>query len=238
MHVEMTRAKPRRIWRSGAFRLYYAFCRRIHGLWLLRFFLNASWLFRRLAWEETFRVYGGLGGLEALRPHTLPTVVDALGEGETVIDFGCGTGEVSELVAPIARSVLAIDHKAGAVAATRERCARLSNVTVIHGDWSEALSGRDPADLGLLLHALEHFDAPEEGLAKLRRWCKRLVIEVPDFQAASLNGLRVKLGTAFENDVDHVTEFDRERLRHVLERAGWAVDRLDSLNGCLVAVAR
>jgi SAM-dependent methyltransferase len=233
MHVEMARAKPRRIWQSASFRLYYAGRRYIKGPRLLRFLLNASWLFRRFAYEETGLVYGQ----DILRPHTRPLVAGAVGQGDSVIDFGCGTGEVPEYVAPIAGTVVAIDHNAGAVATTRERCARFSNVTVVEGDWSDSLSGREPADVGLLLHVLEHLDAPEATLRQLREWCNTLVIEVPDFPAEPLNSVRAKLGTAFWNDVDHVTEFDRDLLRDVLTRAGWTVERLDSLNGCLVAVA-
>jgi SAM-dependent methyltransferase len=234
MHVEMARAKPRRIWHSAAFRLYYASRPYFKGPGLLRFLLNISWLFRRFAYEETGLMYGQ----HILRPHTRPLVAGAVGGGDSVIDFGCGTGEISEYVAPIAARVVAIDHNPGAVVATRERCARFSNITVIEGDWSEALSGREPADVGILLHVLEHLDAPEVTLRQLRQWCKRLVIEVPDFPAEPLNSVRAKLGTAFWNDVDHVTEFDRNLLGDLLTHAGWTVERLESVNGCLVAVAK
>ena len=237
MHVVMERAKPRRIWQSMGFRLYYLARRRVSSPALLRLFLNVSWLFRRFAWEEAWRLYGVDRSFEILRPHTREAIAEALSAGDTVVDFGCGTGAASAFAAPAAASVLAIDHDPGAVAMTGERCATFENVTVVQGDWGEVFADRPSMDLGLLLHTLEHFDEPERALGELRQWCKRLVIEVPDFSSDPLNHARAELGTAFENDADHVTEFDRDWLQSVLSRAGWTVERLEPVNGVLVAVA-
>jgi predicted RNA methylase len=160
----------------------------------------------------------------------------AIEPNDTVIDFGCGRGRAAELAAEQAERVFAVDHDPEAVRHTTVRCRDLPNVTVHLGDWSDAL-GDAQADVGLLLHMLEHLADPEQTLRTLRSSCQRLLIEVPDVSADPLNVLRHELGTPLYTDADHVTEFTPEHLHSTLKAAGWDIQRIDRAYGALIATA-
>jgi ArsR family transcriptional regulator len=89
---------------------------------------------------DTFYLWAVLGLIE-------PTLV--------VGDLGCGTGQLTAVVAPHVRQVIAVDGSADMLDAARRRLAEFENVEVRHGDL-ESLpiedGGLDAAMLSLVLH--------------------------------------------------------------------------------------
>ena len=90
----------------------------------------------------------------------------------TIGDLGCGTGQVSELVAPHVAKVIAVDGSTDMVQAARKRLKSANNVDVRRGDM-EALpiddAQLDAAVVALVLH---HVPEPARALAEMHRVLK------------------------------------------------------------------
>jgi ArsR family transcriptional regulator len=100
----------------------------------------------------------------------------------TVGDLGCGTGQLSEALAPYVARVVAVDDSAPMLAAARKRLGRSSNVELRRGEL-EALpledGELDAAVLSLVLHyVVEPERAVAEAARALRRGGKLVVVDL------------------------------------------------------------
>ncbi|HEU4754698.1 MAG TPA: class I SAM-dependent methyltransferase, partial [Armatimonadota bacterium] len=105
-----------------------------------------------------------------------------LNESAVVADLGCGTGIVSQALAPCARQVLAVDGSPEMLETARGRLASLPNVELRAGEL-EALpiedGSVDLAVMMLVLHYIpEPVDALREALRILRPGGKLLVVDM------------------------------------------------------------
>ncbi len=90
----------------------------------------------------------------------------------TVGDLGCGTGQVSELIAPHVARVIAVDGSTDMVQAARKRLKSLHQIEVRRGDM-EALPIDDAElDAALLTLVLHHVPEPARALAEVHRVLK------------------------------------------------------------------
>ena len=91
----------------------------------------------------------------------------------TVGDLGCGTGQVSELIAPHVAKVIAVDGSTDMVQAARKRLKGLHQVEVRRGDM-EALPIDDAQlDVAMVALVLHHVPEPARALAEMHRVLKR-----------------------------------------------------------------
>ena len=91
----------------------------------------------------------------------------------TVGDLGCGTGQVSELIAPHVTQVIAVDGSTDMVQAARKRLKGLHQVDVRRGDM-EALPIDDAQlDAAMVALVLHHVPEPQRALAEVHRVLKR-----------------------------------------------------------------
>ena len=102
-----------------------------------------------------------------------------LDETWQVGDLGCGTGALSELLAPYAGSVIAVDDSPAMISAARKRLASFGNVAVRPGQL-EALPIEDASlDVALLFLVMHYVVEPELAIAEAHRVLKpggRLII--------------------------------------------------------------
>jgi SAM-dependent methyltransferase len=102
----------------------------------------------------------------AFHLHALPALLD---EEWVVGDLGCGTGQMSEALAPFVRQVVAVDGSVEMLAAARERLAGVGNVEFRQGEL-EALPLADASlDAALLVLVLHHAPDPARVLKEVAR---------------------------------------------------------------------
>jgi SAM-dependent methyltransferase len=87
----------------------------------------------------------------------------------TVGDLGCGTGQVSELLAPHVARVIAVDGSTDMVQAARRRLKGSANVDVRRGDMEALPIDEAQLDVAILALVLHHVPEPVRALAEVNR---------------------------------------------------------------------
>jgi ArsR family transcriptional regulator len=124
------------------------------------FFASAAGKWDRLREDlfgDTFYLWAVLGLID-------PTL--------TVGDLGCGTGQLTETVAPYVRHVIAVDGSTEMLDAARRRLVDLRNVDIRRGEL-EALPIKDrELDAALLSLVLHYSPEPARTLTEVARVCR------------------------------------------------------------------
>lgn len=124
------------------------------------FFATAAGKWDKLRGE----LFGSASHLQAL-----PALLD---ESWVVGDLGCGTGQLSEALAPFVAAVVAVDRSADMLQAARRRLRELPNVDLRRGEL-EALPIDDASlDAATLMLVLHHVPDPAGVLAEAARVLK------------------------------------------------------------------
>lgn len=232
--LSMRRMKPRSLTVSLAYRLTRVSRHMLGRTRLLRLCLNASWLFRRFAYELTGEVFGDsfYCSTSALSDKIFKQWIP---NGGSVIDVGCGTGRWSRIAARYAQTVLGVDCNSGSIAIAQS-LSNEPNIEYVVGDITQGLDGRK-FDVALLVHVLEHIDEADKFLVSIRSIASTLIIEVPDFGADPLNVVRYELKCPYYSDGDHVREYTLGILYQQLERNGWQIRYHGQCVGSILVVA-
>lgn len=207
--------------------LYHALFGRLSGLISaerkLRFFLDMSWIFERLAFAASYEYYPTLS--HPARLETQRFIKNRIDGSFRILDLGCGLGHYSALLAEIAQSVVGVDHNASNIAKARARYPQ-ENIQFISGDaWEYLERSGEEFDVLFLAHVLEHLDEPAALLRKFSARFRHIYVEVPDFDGMLIQAIRHDIGTPFiYTDEDHVNEFGRDELLAIIADAGLVVD--------------
>jgi ArsR family transcriptional regulator len=90
----------------------------------------------------------------------------------TVGDLGCGSGALSEVLAPVVQRIIAVDDSAAMLSEARERLGRFDHVEIQRGTL-EALPLPDQTlDIATLMLVLHHLPDPEKAIAEVGRVLK------------------------------------------------------------------
>jgi len=99
----------------------------------------------------------------------LVALLDLLDSSWVVGDLGCGTGHLSEVLAPVVRRVMPVDEAGAMLSAAKKRLAPFENVDVRSGEI-ESLPIEDGAlDVALLFMVTHFVLEPAKVLAEVRR---------------------------------------------------------------------
>ncbi len=90
----------------------------------------------------------------------------------TVADLGCGTGNVSELLAPVVHKVLAIDQSEPMLTAARQRLVGADNVEFIAGDLTALPVAAASVDAAVCILVLHHLPEPAAAIREMARIVK------------------------------------------------------------------
>ena len=118
------------------------------------------------------------GQWDRLRVELFGSRADLLGllglleESWTVADLGCGTGQLTESIAPFVERVIAVDDSSAMLGAARRRLASMSNVEVKSGRLESLPIDAGSLDAALLFLVLHYVPEPQEAVAEARRTLK------------------------------------------------------------------
>jgi ArsR family transcriptional regulator len=126
--------------------------------------------------EDSFGYFGRLAGqwdnvrAELFGSRFTPLAMLALLPREWVVaDLGCGTGNVSELLAPLVKRVVAVDQSRPMLEAARKRLGGVRNVEFMEGELTDLPLKGASVDAAVCVLALHHVEKPAEAMAEMRR---------------------------------------------------------------------
>lgn len=126
-------------------------------------------------------------------------VLPALLEPDAVVaDLGCGTGKLTEAIAPFAQKVIGIDSSEAMIDAARTRLRLLDNVELQRAELESIPLADACADVALMVLVLHYVASPPEVLRQVRRILEpggRLVIV--DMQPHTHDDYRQTMGHAW-----------------------------------------
>jgi len=167
--------------------------------------------------------------LEAVRSH----------EHARVLDVGCGSGRIGELVLLTdARSWVGVDFAAEMLELARERLARFGErAQIVEGDFLEVpLAG--PFDVVLALGLFDYIREPEPFLERISQLCASGGSLVASFPAWSpLKGPLRKIRYEWINDCP-IFDYDAQRVHALLQAAGFERVEIRARRSGLLAHAR
>jgi len=121
------------------------------------FFSSAAGQWDRLR-EDLFGPTSHLRALAALIDHEL-----------VVGDLGCGTGQVSEWLAPFSGRIIAVDSSKEMLKAARERLSGARHIELRQGPLEKLPIENGELDVALLMLVLHHLPEPKQALAESAR---------------------------------------------------------------------
>lgn len=200
MGVRLKRQKSRNILASVAYRL--------KPILSLDTLLDVATIANRLALEKASEQGLDIWGDNSfLHKH--------ISVSDRVLEIGCASGRVLSQVN--AKERMGIDYNKRLIDAGKRKYPELG---LVHGDALDHVDSE--FDVIILSHVLEHIDEPEAFLRSLH--AERIYIEVPDFDCNILNDVRLhRKRSLIYTDEDHVAEFDRDGLEHMLSSCGLTI---------------
>jgi len=121
------------------------------------FFSSAAGQWDRLR-EELFGATSHLRAMAALLEHDL-----------VVGDLGCGTGQVSQWLAPFSERIIAVDSSREMLRAARERLSGQRHIELRQGPLEKLPISNGELDVALLMLVLHHLPEPKRALAEAAR---------------------------------------------------------------------
>src|SRR5215203_5307551 len=146
-----------------------------------------------------------------------------LDESWTVADLGCGTGQLTESIAPFVERVIAVDDSAAMLAAARRRLGAMPNVDVRSGRLESLPIEDGSLDAALLFLVLHYVPEPEVAIAEARRTLKpggRLL--VVDMMPHDREDLLHEMGHVWRG-------FSEDQISSLFEAAGFSGGRYHPL---------
>ena len=126
----------------------------------------------------------------------------------TVADLGCGTGNVSELLAPRVERVIAVDVSEPMLDAARKRLKGTANVQFLAGAMEKLPISAGSVDAAICALVLHHVEEPIAALREMRR-----IVKAPGGIALVIDML------------EHTREDYRQRMGH--RHLGFAAEAMD-----------
>lgn len=145
----------------------------------------------------------------------LLALLDLLDPSLVIGDLGCGTGQVTEALAPCVKQVVAVDESGAMLSAARRRFVHTSNVDVRAGTLESLPLARGELDIAVMCLVLHFIVEPPRAFAEVRRVLKpngRLLIV--DLTPHEREHYTVEMGHVWQG-------FDEPQLRGWLREAGF-----------------
>jgi len=149
----------------------------------------------------------------------LLALLDLFDADWTVGDLGCGTGHISEALAPVVKRVIAVDESSNMLSAARRRLGAFENVEIRTGSLETLPIENEELDVALLFMVTHFVPEPVKVLAELRRTlAPRGRLLITDLTAHAEEEYSLKSGHIWQG-------FAEEQLRAWVTDAGLSVAR-------------
>jgi SAM-dependent methyltransferase len=137
--------------------------------------------------------------------------------GREVLEAGCGEGYGADLIAAVARGVIALDYDEATVAHVR---ARYPRVQVMHGNLAELPLDDASVDVVVNFQVIEHL----WDQAQFVRECARVLRSSGLLMVSTPNRITFSPGRDTPINPFHTRELNADELTELLVEAGFAVD--------------
>lgn len=162
--------------------------------------------------------------------------VDRVREGETVLDIGCGKGELAFDIAQKAKLVVGVDISQSSIAKAQESYSA-PNITYYVRDATKEL-GEQTFDAVVLSNVLEHIKNREEFLGSIKNLARKFLIRVPMINRDWITLYKKDMGLEWRLDNTHETEYTIEQLHDELEKSGFDLGEYSIQFGEIWGVAK
>ena len=196
-------------------------------------------------WDSVAGVYDLFVNVVNRRTHVAlrKIVSDLIRPGERVLECACGTGLLTEVIAPRCAHITATDFAPKMLARAKKNCAAFSNITFEPADITALKYPDGSFDAVVAGNVIHLLDEPMKALHELDRVCKpggRLII--PTYmnrdKAGNTSGFATAVGRA---GADFKRQFTVESYRQFFLDAGYGDVTIQLAEGripCAVAVMR
>lgn len=136
-----------------------------------------------------------------------------IGEPQSVVDFACGIGYGTAVLADAGHMVLGFDIDAEAIAYGNAHYRRpTATLAVADADASDVALADVKADYAVSFETIEHLENPRPFLKGLRKHCRKLLASVPNEDEFPY------IGYAF-----HFRHYTKQQFEDLLNECGWHV---------------
>ena len=188
-----------------------------------KFFAQLEWIFWRLAREQLNSLIPQNENLYTNK--TIDFLKNSVDKDDKVLDLGCDTGVMSYLLSPYCKSIIGVDYNKELISDAKLKYKEINNLTFELGIIPDIFENNfEYYDLIICSHIIEHIDDYETLLKQLKKYGKKIFIEVPDFDSYDLNSAKKKLNIEpTYRDDDHLREFDRAFLLNFFNKNNFKI---------------
>ena len=161
--------------------------------------------------------------------------LDNINPDDSVLDFGCGKGELTLDIAKKAKRVAAYDMNEETI----EYAKRFNSQDNIHyflGDATKDMPD-EKFDVIVSSNVLEHLKDPVEHLKKLKIIANKLLLRIPNIDRGWLVEVKKDLGVNYFLDPQHYREYTELSIADELNKAGWKITSIEHAGDELRIVA-
>lgn len=176
------------------------------------------------------KVYRGLG----------KKVAEEIEKDDIVLECACGTGAISQYIAPKCKQLIATDFSEGMLKRTSRKCRRYKNVKIKRADMTQLKYRDNRFDKVVAGNVIHLLDNPHTAIKELERVCKaggKIIIPTYINASDATNKKAVRLLEAA--GADFKRQFDRNSYRKFFESAGYEKVEYHIIQGrmpCAVAI--
>ncbi len=157
-------------------------------------------------------------------------------EDDTVLDIGCGNGELAFDISKKAKKVVAIDIDPKKISVAKEKYVG-HNISYTIADATKDLD-TEKFDIVILSNVLEHIEHRVDFLKGIKGKAEKYLIRVPMITRDWIPLYKKELGIEWRLDLTHFTEFSKESFYKEAGEAGYSIESFSVQFGEIWAILK